>query len=83
MKRKAWSENELKILSSDLSCRDIQKLTGRSFSSIYAKRHEMGYEFDSNYEKPYDKPFAIKLTQKEKEARLYCLAEKIGVKIGV
>lgn len=84
MNGRRWTEEEIEVLRrTDITCKEIARLLGRTLKSVYARRYQMINNIvPSDGEKIYERPLAQTLTQKEKEARLYALADRIGAKIG-
>lgn len=79
MGSRKWTAEELMVLGRNISGKEIAKMTGRTLQSVYKKRSET----ESSQEWPIERvPHARFLTQPEKEARIYALCDKLGVRIG-
>lgn len=70
-----WTEKEEEMLRSKLSDEELCRRLGRTKRAIIEKRWRMGIQRDDNVWLP---PY---MSQLEKEARIYKLAKKYGVKI--
>lgn len=70
-----WSENELRLLKSNIPTRELVKVIGRTASAINTKRWKMDISFADGVYAPEQ------YTSEQKVCRIYALANKLGVKI--
>ncbi len=77
---KPWTLEEERMVTSDLYDLDeLVDILGRSYEAILSKRDKLR-PIDSNKDKSL-RPIRTLLTTQEKEARIYAMAHRLGVKI--
>lgn len=76
-----WKQEEDQLFfNEDMSNLDIAHVTGRSLGAVEKRRYDLTGHYVDGITNIKQRNFF--LTQQEKIARLYYLAEKIGVRFG-
>ena len=92
MKGKKWTEEELQLIEQDIPIKELMERTGRSYLSIASKKTKLRHPpvkevrvekkgRPTSFEFGLNIPPCNLLTQREKENRLYFLADMLHIKL--